>query len=365
MSYTITEAAATRLRRTHVIKTRVELWSGSNFLRFLYPESGQVNAENAAIRRKLTFTIPDTDGTLTPNDPTDLLAPYGNEIRPYRGVVFDDGTEEMFPLGVFGIEETRVVDSGAKINLNVVAYDRAKKVQRARTLDYYTIASGTNFATAIQNLISAGVSGLSYSFSSTAETTPQIVIEPGRDRWEVAQKMAKDIGMSLFFDVNGICTMRPVADPSVQPSVWDFVEGSNATLLYVDARKSREGIYNHVIVVGNGGETPVRAEAKDDNPLSPTYYLGPFGDVPYFYTSEFIHTTSQAQAVADALLLSQKGFEDLVNLSVVPAPHLEVGDVVDVERQRAGVNAKYTINSFALPLSAKQPMPCSVRRAIA
>ena len=70
--------------------------------------SGSVTIDGrAALRRRCTVTVLDVNGTFAPNDATDTLAPYGNEIVLKRGV---PGT--LATLGVFRIGTASVSDSG-------------------------------------------------------------------------------------------------------------------------------------------------------------------------------------------------------------------------------------------------------------
>jgi hypothetical protein len=365
--YPLSDAAKDKLKKSHVVTsaTFVDNTALGRTER-LYPTAAQVNAEDGIIRRRCTLTLPDHNMTLVPEiGQVGLLSPYGSELRMYRGLLLDDGSEVSIPLGIFRISEVRVVDSGGGVNLTVTGYDRARRVSRAKLLDYYVITAGTNYVTAIQDLITARAPGVVFNFATTTATTPRLVFDPGADPWEKAQKMAEDIGMELFFDVGGVCVMAAAPDPTTQPAVWDFVEGANATVLYVDRKTTDEGVYNHVIVSnGASGTATVRAEALDNNTDSATYYLGPFGDVPLFFSSEFITTVDQAQTVADARLAKEKSQIEILNLSVIPNPALAIGDIVRVVRGRAGVNANYKVTSFMCPQEVTQPMPVTVVRTL-
>jgi len=71
--------------------------------------------------------------------------------------------------------------------------------------------------------------------------------------------------------------------------------------------------YNYVIVYGESVDNavPVQAVAFDNDPNSPTYYLGPYGSSrpP---SSPADHHHAQAQQAANALLLAVKGASENV-----------------------------------------------------
>jgi len=91
--------------------------------------------------------------------------------------------------------------------------------------------------------------------------------------------------------------------------------------------------YNGVIATGEGPEiaTPVRAEAWDDDPTSPTYRYGLFGQVPYLYSSSLLTTQAKAQAAADAKLAQLLGKSTSLSWSQIVHPGLAPLDVVEVE----------------------------------
>lgn len=363
--YPISAAFAQRITASHTVATNVTVCDAvGNILATLNVTDGDVRADKRnAIRRTCSVTLTDPTGAYTPADITDLLAPNGNELRVYRGAKLANGTTELVPLGVFGIEQVEIDDNGERLTIKVEGSDRAAKLQRARFTDVYTIASGTNYATAIQTLLNSRVTGLTYSFMTTALTTPSIVVAEQQDPWKQAQDLAANIGAELYFDVTGVVVLRPEPNPSTSPVVWTYTDGHDAMILAVNRVLQRTNVYNHFVVTGEGTgvATPVRAESKDTDPSSPTYYLGPFGDVPRFYSSPLITTTAQAQSVADAFLNRVRGLVEDVRFPSLVNPAHEPGDVVTITRARAGVSGTFLIDSLEIPLAARSPMNATTR----
>jgi len=352
-------AAATA--NSHRIAARADVYRDGALIEGDLPvTAGNVAVDAAAaIRRRCTLTLADPSGTLTPHTPADPLAPYGNEVHLYRGVAGDEA-----PLGVFRIEQASSSDAGS-VTVQIAGYDRAGIVQEARFETPYVINSGQNYATEIQALILNRYPSATFSFASTSRTTPLLVFEEGADPWEQAQKMAANIGMELFFDPTGTCVLRPEPDPNdPAAAITTYSEGSNAVITSVTNNLSAKPAYNKFIVTGEpiNGSAPVRAEAFDNNPASPTYYYGTFGKRPRFYRSQFITTTAQAQETADAFLLRELGGSEQLTFAAVPNPAHDVGDIVRVVRARLGVDVLAVIESLSMPLTPDAAMTVSTRR---
>lgn len=365
--YALSAEAAAALRQSHTVDSIVEVYDAGELIGTLPVLAGGVTVDaTAAIRRSLDVTVVDDDGSWLPVTETSALTPYGNEVRPYRGILLPSGDVEYVPLGVFGISAANVTDTGNGVTIQVQGYDRARRVQRARWTDPYVIAAGTNYATAIQDLIANRLPGTIFSFMLTTRTTPLLVlgVERDHDPWKLAQEMAAALGAELFFDADGVCVLRPEPDPATAPVSWSYAEGEEAMILGVKRSLSDEGAYNHVVVTGEStsNTAPVRGEARDEDPASPTYYLGDFGDVPFFVTSRYVTSSAMAVDAAEALLLRVRSLTERVSFPSIVNPAHEGSDVVTVVRAEAGVDDLYVLESFTIPLGATQAMEATTRK---
>ncbi|MGH3029286.1 MAG: DUF5047 domain-containing protein [Gaiellaceae bacterium] len=132
----------------------------------------------------------------------------------------------------------------------------------------------------------------------------------------------------------GRCNLTLVDDGSLGIVPLDPTGG---TLLETGKQWSRQGAFNRVIVTGESTSTdtaPPRAVATDDDPNSPTYYFGPFGKVPRFYSSEFITTAEQAADAAAGILANELGTTQQVSFGAVADPTLEPSDLVRLARKQ-------------------------------
>lgn len=86
------EALAALGSHDQQVASRVEVLRDGQVVRELAVDGGSVTiAAGDGIRRRCTIELHDPDGLLTPATATDLLAPFGTELRLSRGVELPGG----------------------------------------------------------------------------------------------------------------------------------------------------------------------------------------------------------------------------------------------------------------------------------
>lgn len=353
----------TAVSTSHEVATRIEVLDDEEVTLTLDTVTdGTVTLDQTATTRgRVDVTIVDTD--LVPGAPSAALAPYGNELRAYRGI-----QGELVSLGIFRIDETSVTDTAdGGVEIRVAGMDRSVRMIDARFEEPYTIAAGTNYATAIAATAAIAWPGVTTDLTATSLTTPLLVAEEGADRWKFMQDMAASLGHALYFDGDGILVSRPVANPAGTPTIA-IDEGAGGVLLTAGRKWSRQGTYNRVIATGENpaeGALPARGVATDDNPQSPTYYYGSYGKVPRFYSSQFLTTDAQALDAAQAILNRELGTTQTVDFGMLVNPALEPDDLVQVTRTRAGLTAEaHIVDSVTIPLTAEGTMTGRTRAVV-
>lgn len=345
-------------------------------------EDGSVtmDASRSIIRTcelKLTAT---TDRTL--EEVFALIVTPGIEVRVARGLSFDSSGSPGFGIGPFGLTEYGGETPDELVSLGVFSTDsasysrrvtgtiawsgsdRSKKIARARFTSPYQITAGTNLATAITQLLTSRWQFTQVSFGNVTDAiNASIVLEagPNSDPWKDARSIMADYGYDLNFDGDGIARAQPVPDPATSPAVFDY--GADETNLVDNANVSAtlERTYNGVIASGEGTgvATAVRAVVWDDDSTSPTYYLGGFGQVPYFYTSPQLTTSAQCQIAASTILARVKGRARGLSWSSVVNPALEPLDVVT--NTVRGITSRVVIDQITTPLSASETQKATAR----
>lgn len=372
--YPVSPEFLAALRGHHTVTARTEfIWAGE-VVADVPILSGDVSADRTAdVRRtcSLSFSPSSPELPVLPgiNDySTSPFWPIGNEIKVYAGLVFPSGGIEEVPLGRFRIAKPKFKTTNGELTIAIEGYDRSRTVARHKFTDYYQVVEGTDYATAIQNIITTAMPRLTYEDFDFAKTdgstggpiytTPDLLFSPGDDPWATAMNMARDVGCEVFFDYNGVCVLRPQPDPLYTPSVFEYESGEYSVLDSVSRDLDDEETYNGVIVQGQNNDNTAlvpRGEAWDLDPESPTYYdpqaphLSEYGAVPLIMPpSDFIRTNEQAAAAAAGQLLTVVSLMESVQFDgVANYAHAE-GDVITVKDDSLGVDGHYLLDSFRI-----------------
>ncbi len=354
--------------RSHTVVAYVDIISADQEVIRLPAIDGGVNVDGtASFRRKCSVKCIDPTGLLTPSSDGGALMPRGTEMRPYRGVRYADGQEEVAPLGVFRLSEATIDDSAeGSPEISLEAFDRSRTISRDKFTVPYTIPAQTNVLDAIKDIVKRTYPAVVYDTISTAvTTTAPMLFEAGDDPWEACGELAKAMGCVIYFDADGDLAILPPDDVNALPQPeFSYVEGESCTMLGMSRRYSDDPGYNGVIVTGEsvGDELPpVRGEAWDDNPTSPTYRHGPYGEVPAFHTDKVAKTADEAKVVAQLVLADMLGAAHQIEVTAIVHPALEAGDIVRVRRERSGVDGLYAVDAFPVPLKANATQSLTLR----
>ena len=354
---TLDEMFGNQISGSHQMVTRVDvLFDRVVIVEGLNVVGGAITSDRtAAVLGSCSVQI--ADPLRVPVSSDDVLTPYGYELRVWRGVRAGGG-DLLCPLITAPIQRSSV--DGVTLLSSISGQDRSRLVSDAIFEESYQIAKSTNLADAIQQIIEAGVSGLTYNFPTTTYTAPKLTFGPDDNRWAVVQEMARSIGNEILFDGLGVCVMRPEPTFASDPA-GTIAEGVNMTGMIVDL--DRGPAYNKVIATSSNaslGDT-FRGEAEDDDPASPTYYSGPFGKKARRYSSPFLSGDTQCDWAAAAILASNLGVAKSVAATLITDPRLEPSDVVQVTRTALGIDELHIIDRASIGLGATVPMAANVR----
>jgi len=410
--YAVTPEFLKEIRNTHNVSTRVEVRSEDRTILTLYPINGAVTVDSRNLARRtvslsiaddstrntfssvpvyntyadvkasfLTYTVLKSsnsayavlrfisryDTILPPADyvpetGTSALTPYGNELHIWRGVTYDDGTVEEVPLGVFIITNVEVSDTDQGIVINLNGVDRSLKITRNRWTAPYVATAG-NLVTVLSNILIDRHVDIQLDLPPVDLEINQLVFQTGTDPWAGVVSVAEKSGYDLYFNATGVCTLQPFPDPSTATPATIYAENKEAMLLGINRRISTEYTYNGVILSAEGTAMlePYRAEAWDDDPNSPTYRYGNFGQVPIFLTSTLLTSLAIAQSSAQKILGRYTGASEEISWSQVVNPAHDVYDIIQVENSGARVNVILIIDSMSIPLSPTDSMSAKAR----
>lgn len=327
------------------------------------PDGVEIPVLSGDVQMSATASIRSTlDLTTLADWPTradSLLAPYGNEIWVARGVAYGNGVTEWVSLGYHRIHAIEQ-DDAPRGPIRILAYDRMAGIIDARLLSPRSWQPTATYGQVVDELVREVYpwATIDWDDSTSARTLGrQMVAE--EDRYAVLNDLITSVGKIWYWDHRGVLVIRSVPDPA-QP-VWTISHGEDGVLVSMSRRLSREGVYNAVVATSSAADTlePVRAVAYDNNPLSPTYWHGPFGKVPRFYSSPLITTRAQAADAARSMLQRSLGAPYSVDWGQVPNPALEPGDPIRV--RYPGRSEVHVIDRLTIPLVADQAMTGSTR----
>lgn len=321
----VTGAFLNALRGPHTPYIRVRAWrDGVQVGGVLNVLDGSVTAEAspAGPRRTLSVEFAPAKGLW------DALAPTGTKLLAYRGVRYVNGNVEQVQVGEFYIDE-QSLDYGPGGGLSCTAPDLWARVQRAR-FETPRTTSGLALDNAVTLTLEA-TGGTTATLAGDFTATSRKAIWE-RDREEAISALAHAAGAWVYIEVDGNISTRAVPSLS-QPAVWTIDASASGVLLDASRSRSRQRTYNVVVVSaeqtdGTAPFTPVTVEDSDS--ASPTYTGGPFGRVPFFYSSPLITTSAQATKVGKSILRRVTGLAAQVELTNIVNPALEVGDVLHV-----------------------------------
>jgi hypothetical protein len=448
--YATSEQFKATVRGTHRAIVRVEVWRGDQKVLDLQPVSGQVDIDaRRGVRRTLSLVTAAPDPTvelarqaqtysylaglaasydalaaayttysalaltdtqaetlvdvgIVPDDGFDALAPFGNEIRVWRGVEVTTSTpgnytslaglaasysalaaayptytdldravgntettvEELIPLGVFVITDVEVDTGENGTTVTVRGSDRSLRISRARWTDPYTYTR-TTVDQAILGILEDRWDDVDTDLTVTDTESHRAVLglETDNDPWKDCTSIAEAAGMDLFFDGDGVACLIPVRDYETATPDAVYLEDVDAVILALKRALTTEQTYNGCIATGEGseGDAVYRGEAWDDDATSPTYRYGPFGQVPQFYSSPLITSDDQAASAAAAILARKKGAQETISWIQLVDPSLDAGDLVQVQNTAAKVDKVLVLDRVTIPLDVATPMQAVAR----
>jgi hypothetical protein len=344
--------------RTWTTKVEV-LYAGQIVTTLSVVVDGAVSIDEVAVRRSLDMTLVDPDGTLTPADARDLLAPKGTEIRIYKGLMVNGAIEEV-PLGVFGVTKPVVSAHNPGTQVKITAFDRVDSVRLHRFEVPWHISAGTLTTDAIGDIITSRLN-CPVRVTSTGNTTNEVVYDELSDPWKAVQDLAAADSLVAYFDPLGTAVIAPEGETDTGIT---YQPGEQSMLLKTERSIESDRTYSGVIVKAEHPDAePIRVVVWDENPSSPTYWQGPFGKRPYGFSSPLITTVDMATEAANTILARVSQMRQEARFTTVGHPGHDVGDVVTIIDPESRTSGRWTIYGGKVPLRLG-PIEWKVRTAL-
>lgn len=353
---------------------RIEVWSGLGVpLDTLIPAqrdgepegglvffNGTMSATlNSRVTRQLQFSVP---LDMYPFEPTDLLSPFGNEIRAYRGVRLGDGSE-TYTWQVF---RGRIRNAHAYSTGNVVisCTDRAADVVDNQFVTPQNSQTSNTISQEFTRLVLDAVPDATFG-ASDSFTGPVQPLSWALDRAAALDEMAKSAAAIWYSLANGDFVIRryPWTQPGAVPVVA-LTDGTGGTVQYWEAMRDRNDIFNVVTVTGERltGQPPVYATAADTNPASPTYVDGGFGVRSLLERLQTPSTPGGAAGAAQQRLAVSIAPIEAFYLRCIPDAALELGDVITLNIE--GRELTQVVSALSMPMTVEGDMFVSTRSLV-
>ena len=287
-----------------------------------------------------------------PENADDLITPYGHEIYVERGIEYSDDLIEYVGLGYYRIQTPEDGHTFALTKpIRVAAEDRMRAIIEGRLLAPVQFVSGTTFGLVVQTLIEEIYPSATIEWDDSTDTSTlvrSLIVE--EDRYGFLNDAIASRGKIWYWDHRGVLVIKDV--PSTTDPVYEINHAASGTLIYAGQRLTRDDTFNAVVALGEGADTltPVRGVAIDDDTSSPTYFFGPFGQVPRFYSSSFLSTDVECTTAAQSLLARELGLQYVVSFRSIVNPALEPYDVVQIKFAHHAAAQTHVLDVIPIPL---------------
>ncbi|WP_369274529.1 DUF5047 domain-containing protein [Streptomyces sp. R11] len=354
--YPVTDRFLARLAESHTPVTQVQLFLTTGQVIDLEHTGGSVTVDRSnAIRRTCSVTV--ADPALIPRTPSDQLATYGARLRIARGVEYGDGSQELVPLGVFRLDSVEGDVSEGPATLQGKGLEAV--VADDKLTEPYS-ATGT---------VVGAVTALIQRSIPTADVVSLIVDTPigsrvfdiEADPWAGAQEIAAAAGAEVYANADGTFIIATLPDLTTATPVWAIEAAEGGVYISGNRAMSSDNVFNGVLARGENTSdsvAPVSYLATDDDPNSPTYWDGPYGRRPMFYSSSTLITVNACTQAANLKLAAAKAPNASGDISSLPNPALEPGDVLRVMHED-GTRELHQVASFSVPLEPGGNFPIS------
>ena len=318
---------------SHRATFRVEVWRGTELLADAVPvENADLTGDDgASVPHELTLSIPAGPGREwdPTGDPFHPLSPFGQRVFARRGIVYADGTEELLGLGWFLITSSTPDPLGLGIQVRAKGLEQLledSKFQRP------VQAVGT-FEQEVHRLARGFLPIAARDPALVDRAVPSSVIHED-NRMAALIKLAAAWPARFVVDPRGVLRLLPPVPELPGTPVVELHTGERGIVAEWQTSTERSELYNAVFARGedpNNSELVVEGIAWDDDPASPTYYGGPFGERPLEYASPLLTTEAACQAAAATMLAKRLRRQRVAEVTIVPDPRLELGDWIEVD----------------------------------
>lgn len=352
--YRVSDRFLPRIAESSDIAVEVQLFTTDGRVIPLDVTGGSIPIDAGQDVRR-TCSITTADVSLIPRTPRDELATYGARLRIAVGVEYGDGTRETVPQGVFRLDSVDGDPTMGPVTLQGKAIEVI--VQDDKFTEPYRAVGSV--VSAVTDLIRRSLPDAEIVSRITDVGIGATTWDVQGDPWAAVQEVAATAGAAVYTDGDGVFIIATLPDLLTTLPVWEVTAGEGGVLVSANRGMSNAGVFNGIYAAGEDAGTdapPVHALVVDDDPGSPTYWDGPFGHRPDFYSSSTLTSVGACVAAATLKLTAAKAPNATGDLSSLPNPALEPGDIIRVT-YADGIRELHQVASLTVPLDTGGDFP--------
>lgn len=313
------------------------------------------------VRLTCSFTLINTDGSLTPSHDTGVLW-IGSKFRIYIGLTDpDSGDTYWFPKGIYYV--SNVNSSRREKTVSVEGIDKfgmlSGDLGYSQLTGTYQFKAGQKVYSVIRDILMLDMGNgtvidpISPIFDANYknELLPyDINKSSGGVLGDILIELANVLGCNIFYDYNGHLNIESGTldiSYSQDASIWDFEE---ILPEYVDSSLNYDytNVINCVTVVGNNVNDKIYSyTAENNNVLSPTRieYIGRKEGEPT--ETSMAYSDARAKEYAQFLLKRKSIMQSTVDFTCTLLPHLAVDKVIAITDKYYGfIQERFIIQSI-------------------
>lgn len=343
------------LAASHEPYIKVEVWREDDLIvPDLLINTGEVTAT-------LASRVSRVAALATIGDYWDVISPFTDTLRAYRGVVLGDGTPMRWPVFVGRITDSELTPEGA---LDINAQDYAGAVLENGFSVPLNSNVGQNVRDQVYDIIAGRLPGAQFGTSDNyTQRMPPLTWE--HDPGQALDEIGTATGSFWYPLADGRFVLRRVPWTVDVAPILTLHDGDGGTILTSSARRDRGNVYNQVTVTGErmDGSVPVFATQSDETPSSPTYINGPFGIRNKLLSLNTPTNQDSARSAALDYLKRTTALTEAWQFTATPDAALELGDVLTL-RAQGKLALRQVVASISMPLVVEGTMSVQCRAQV-
>jgi len=322
--------------------------------------SGEVSMASLAtdIKRTARFFMKDNKGIDWLND----------RIQPFCMLRMPDGGWVEWSLGIFLLNSPKRQEQNTKVYRDVEAYDGLQVLLDDKFDSRYTIAAGTKYITAIQNIFfTLGITKI--NIPNTDLTLPIAKeFEIGTPKLRAINELLGELNYtSLWVDERGYYTAMPYVIPSDRAIDYHYKD-DELSIIHPGLEEELDlfNVPNKWVVVQSNAETePLVSIYTNENPASITSTVSRGRTIVDFRQVDNIADQTALNNYTKRLAFEASQIYGHIEFETAIMPMHSYSDLLQIQYSKLEINDRYVETNWTIPLKAGAKMSHKARRVVA